>query len=113
MRDDAEMVARIVRAYNPWPVAYSYIDGEPLRILECTPVEHHFDDEPGTVFAFSGVGEPPLFGAGFGIVCREGEIAVERVQAPGGRAMLAAAYLNGHRGIIGKRLVNSVETTTK
>ncbi|MBF6599467.1 MAG: methionyl-tRNA formyltransferase [Dehalococcoidia bacterium] len=102
-RDDAATVARKVRAYNPWPVACSTIDGEPLRILECIPITHPFDDEPGTIFAFGGVGEPPLFGAGFGVVAREGQVAVIAVQAPGGRAMMAAAYLNGHASIIGKR----------
>jgi methionyl-tRNA formyltransferase len=97
-------VWRKVRAYNPWPVAYSYIGGEPLRILECVAIQDTFREEPGTVFAFSGVGEPPLFGAGFGVVAREGEVAVITVQAPGGRAMNAGAYLNGHGAIIGKKL---------
>jgi methionyl-tRNA formyltransferase len=103
-RDDADTVWRKVRAYNPWPVAYSYIGGEPLRILECVAIQDTFREEPGTVFAFSGVGEPPLFGAGFGVVARDGEVAVITVQAPGGRAMNAGAYLNGHGGIIGKKL---------
>ena len=103
-RDDAETVSRKVRAYNPWPGAYAYLGSEPLRILECTPVQHNFKDKPGTVFAFAGVGETPEYDAGFGVVCASGEIAVERIQAAGGRPMLAAAWLNGHRHAIGKRL---------
>ena len=103
-RDDAETVARMVRAYNPWPGAYAYLDGEPLRILECTPVQHNFKDEAGTIFAFGGIGEPAEYDAAFGVVCRSGEIAVERVQAPGGKPMLAAAWLRGHGHVVGKRL---------
>lgn len=102
--DDAETVWRKVRAYNPWPGAYAYLGPAPLRIMECVPVEHHFSDEPGTVFAFTGVGEPPLFGAGFGVIAAHGEVAVTVVQPPGGRAMAAAAYVNGHREVIGARL---------
>ena len=33
-RDDAATIARQVRAYNPWPMAYGYLDGQPLRIVE-------------------------------------------------------------------------------
>ena len=103
-RDDAETVSRKVRAYNPWPIAYSYLDTEPLRILESVPLEHRFDDEPGTIFAPTGIGEPNLSGAGFAVVCAKGELGVVAVQASGGKRMLAADYMRGHREIIGKRL---------
>ena len=36
--DSAEVVVRKVRAYNPWPIAYGYLDGQPLRIFEATAV---------------------------------------------------------------------------
>jgi methionyl-tRNA formyltransferase len=104
--DDAETVTRKVRAYNPWPGAFTFAGDAPLRILECVPLEHRVDDEPGTVFAFTGVGEKPLLGAGFGVVAAHGEVGIVRVQPPGGRAMSAAAYLNGHREIVGTRLTN-------
>jgi methionyl-tRNA formyltransferase len=103
-RDDAETVSRKVRAYNPWPVAFTYLNGEPLRILECVPLAHRFDDDPGTIYALTGVGEPNLFGAGFGVICAKGEVGVVAVQPPGGKRMLAADYMRGHREIIGKRL---------
>ncbi len=103
-RDSADVVTRKVRAYNPWPVAYSYLDGEPLRILECVALQHRFEDEPGTVFALSGVAEPQLFGAGFGVVAAQGEVGVLSVQPPGGRVMSAADYIRGHKEVIGKRL---------
>jgi methionyl-tRNA formyltransferase len=102
--DSADTVWRKVRAYNPWPGAYTYVNGAQLRILECIPIEHHFDDEPGTVFTFTGVGETPLLGAGFGVVTAHGEVGVVRVQGEGARAMAAAAYVNGHRDSIGARL---------
>jgi methionyl-tRNA formyltransferase len=100
----AEQAWRMVRAYNPWPVAYSYADGEPLRILEAVPLVHRYEDAPGTVFPITGAAEPTLFGAGFGIVAADGDLGVVRVQGAGGKPMLAADYINGHRGLLGKRL---------
>ena len=38
-RDTAEIAWRKVRAYNPWPMAYTYLDGSPLRIIEATPLD--------------------------------------------------------------------------
>jgi methionyl-tRNA formyltransferase len=103
-RDDADAIARQVRAYNPWPMAWSYLDGEPLRMVEVVALQHRFGAPPGTVFAFTGVGEAPLFGAGFGVTTRDRDIGVIRVQPPGRPAMPASAYFNGHRHIVGKRL---------
>jgi methionyl-tRNA formyltransferase len=90
-------------------VAYSYLDGQPLRILECVPLSHRFEAETGTIFAFTGVGEPPLLGAGFGITTRAGDVGVIRVQGAGGKAMAAAEYLRGHPEIVGKRLRQRAE----
>ena len=105
-RDDAQTVWRKVRAYNPWPGAYSYAGGEPLRILACVPIERAAADggalAPGSVFALQGSD------AGFGVLARDGAVAVTSVQAPGRRVMPAAAYLNGHRELIGTRLTAAV-----
>jgi methionyl-tRNA formyltransferase len=106
-REGHEQVWRKVRAYNPWPVAYSYLDGEPLRILECMPVQNRYEAQPGTIFAYTGERERTLFGAGFGIVASDGDLGVISLQAPGGKRMLAADYLRGHRDIVGKRLTST------
>jgi methionyl-tRNA formyltransferase len=104
-REDAGAVWRKVRAYNPWPMAYSYLDGQPLRILECVPLAlEPRKDKPGTIFVFAGVGEPPPLEAGFGVVTANGDLGIVRVQGPGGKEMFAADYLRGHREINGKQL---------
>lgn len=100
----AEAIERKVRAYNPWPMAYALIDGSPLRIVEAIAIEHRSQAEPGTIVAFTGVGETPLLGAGFVIATRGNDLGVVTVQGAGGRVMSAAQYLNGHRDIVGKRL---------
>jgi methionyl-tRNA formyltransferase len=95
-RQDALHVWRAIRAYNPWPIAFSYLDGRLLRILECLPIAPAPPAEPGTIFAIDD---------GFGVAAGEhSAISVVTVQAPGGKPMAASAYLRGHAGIIGKRL---------
>lgn len=103
-RDDADLAARKVRAYNPWPIAYSYLDGQPLRILEAVALEHDHDAPPGTIVALPEQESAP---AGFGVVAARRVLGVVRVQGPGGKPMTAADYLRGHRDIIGKRLANA------
>ncbi|MDP9237893.1 MAG: methionyl-tRNA formyltransferase [Chloroflexota bacterium] len=104
-REDALAVWRKVRAYNPWPMAYSYLDAQPLRIVECVPLAHEpRSDKPGTIFVFTGVGEPPALATGFGVVTAHGDLGIVRVQGPGGKEMHAADFLRGHREINGKRL---------
>ena len=96
--DSAELVCLKVRAFNPWPVAYSHLDGRPLRILECMAIQRSAAAEPGTIRALA---DGP---AAFAVATAAGEVAIVRVQASGRNAMSAADYLRGHPQIIGKRL---------
>ncbi len=95
-RDSGDVVVRKVRAYNPWPIAYGYLDGQPLRVFEATAAAADMPLAPGTVFAVAG---------GFAIAtCDGGAVAPVTVQGPGGKAMTGAAYVRGHGEIIGKQL---------
>ena len=99
-RDDAATIARHVRAYNPWPMAHSYLDGRPLRIVEAIAIDGRFIGAPGTIVALDETRAP------LGIVAASGALGVVRVQAPGRTEVDAAAFLRGHRNIIGKRLTS-------
>jgi methionyl-tRNA formyltransferase len=102
-RDGAETIARQVRAYNPWPMAYSYLDGQPLRIAAAEALKGTSAPAPGVIMAGD---------RGFAVGAIGGALAVRTVQPPGGKVMAAAAYLNGHRDIIGKRLTAEPASTT-
>jgi methionyl-tRNA formyltransferase len=94
-RDGAETIARQVRAYNPWPMAWSYLDGEPLRIVEARIVESRSDDPPGTIVGTDG---------GIGVVTGDGDLGVVRVQPAGRGVMSATEFVRGRRDVVGKRL---------
>jgi methionyl-tRNA formyltransferase len=100
----AEDIWRRVRAFTPWPGAFTYLDGQPLRLLDTWPLPAKGEGQhPGTV-----VPCPPgaaIAGqAGFAVVTGRGLLAIVRLQLAGRRALPAADFLRGQRGLMGKRL---------
>ena len=97
-RDSADVISRKVRAYNPWPMAYSYLDRQPLRFVGVDALRGASLRQPGTIM----LGDD----GGFAVSTSDGAIAAREVQPSGGKIMPAAAYLRGHRDIIGKVLTS-------
>ncbi|MCG6871639.1 MAG: methionyl-tRNA formyltransferase [Gammaproteobacteria bacterium] len=93
----AEHIARRVRAFNPWPVAFCQRDGVRLRILEAIALPTATEaPAPGTVVAGDNIGIHVATGAG--------QLLITRLQAPGGLALSAAEYRLGHPLRPGERL---------
>lgn len=92
-----------VRAYQPWPVATTSVDGEPLRILEALPLEDEPDARAGTVVGLPQGASVPA-GAGFAVRCGRGALAVVRAQRAGRRSLSGEELLRGLRGLLGKQL---------
>jgi methionyl-tRNA formyltransferase len=89
-RDPASRIVNLVRAFVPWPVAYTVRDGEPLRIWRASAAD--LSGAPGMVLAAgAGEGEPIAVAAG------QGAVLLHEVQPVSGRRMSAAAYVRGHR----------------
>lgn len=89
----AARLAREVRAFNPWPVSHTRLEGEPLRIWQAEAREMSGDDSdqvPGTVVSTDS--------EGIGVACGQGLLRLQRFQPAGSKAMSAAAFLNGRPG---------------
>ena len=99
----ATEIWRRVRAYNPWPGAFTYLDGAPLRILEAWPLPDDSGEPPGSLGATPPSHEELLRGT-FAVQTGEGLLAALTVQKSGRRALAAADFLRGERGLIGRRL---------
>lgn len=84
----ADLLARRVRAFNPWPVAYCQWNGKRLRILEA----HAEDADPGRQAGL--VMEAGT--TGIHVATGNGNLVLTRLQAEGGTVQDAAAFLNGH-----------------
>jgi methionyl-tRNA formyltransferase len=101
----ASEIWRRVRAFNPWPVAFTEWKGQELRLLEAWPIdEGAADAAPGTVVgerdlpAEAGLLKAPAVQAG------EGLLALLRVQLPGKKPVTGADFARGQRDFIGSQL---------
>ncbi len=86
---------RRVRAFQPWPGAYTRWRGKRLELIEAVPLPAQEPLAVGQVVALE------QGGAAFGIGTGEGILGVVKVQLEGKRAMSAAEFLRGQRGFIG------------
>jgi methionyl-tRNA formyltransferase len=85
----APVLERAIRAYQPWPVAYSQWNDWRVRFLKAVAVPSVSNDAlPGTVLAFSPKGL--LIQTGAGALC------VTQMQLPGKKPMDTAALFNGY-----------------
>jgi len=85
----ASEIDRLVRAFNPWPIAETRWNGQQLRVWDALPLATKSSAAPGTVIATSA--------AGIDVATGEGVLQLTRVQAAGRKAMPAADFLKAHR----------------
>ncbi len=88
---DADALARTVRAFNPWPIAEATLAGERVRIHGAVALEADHGQAPGTVLA---AGRD-----GIDIACGQGALRLRVLQREGGKAIPAADYLNARRDL--------------
>jgi methionyl-tRNA formyltransferase len=89
-------ISRRVRAFNPWPGAYTYWEGKQLRIIEARPVAGVSEAaSPGQVVGLAATK------SAFGVGACDGVLAVSAVQLEGRKAMPAGDFLRGQRGMMG------------
>jgi methionyl-tRNA formyltransferase len=92
----AELIARRIRAFHPWPGSVTRWQGKRLRLVTAAALRQDTQAEPGTV-----VGAQP---EGIDIATGAGVLRVTTLQAEGGKPLGAAAFLNGHALAAGERL---------
>ncbi|MBP1707362.1 MAG: fmt [Chloroflexi bacterium] len=93
---------RRVRAYQPWPEAYTTWRGKQLKIIGAWPLERRASAGPGRVVSL----EPTEGGlkASFGVGTGDGVLGVLKVQFEGKRALSAEEFLRGQRDFLGTTL---------
>ncbi|HEX6817072.1 MAG TPA: methionyl-tRNA formyltransferase [Ktedonobacterales bacterium] len=89
-RASAEQIARAVRAYTPWPGAYTTWSGQQLKVLRVRALPENDGRAPGQCFAV-GAGRH----IGLAVACGQGALALEVIQLQGKRAAPAEEVLRG------------------
>ena len=78
---------RLVRAFNPWPICHSTLNGEALKIHAAQLGEGQ--GTPGSVLAADR--------SGLTVACGEGALRLTRLQLPGGKPLSFADLYNSRR----------------
>jgi methionyl-tRNA formyltransferase len=84
----ADAIERKVRAFNPFPVAFTLLNGEPLRLWSAIARNQSSRQAPGTIIA---AGDK-----GLEIACGDGALLVTSAQLAGKKAMTVADILRGN-----------------
>lgn len=92
-RRPAAAIANLVRACDPWPGAFTCVQGHELKVWRATvPPAARDAGAPGTVLDVPDDDRSPLV-----VAAGDGAVLVHEVQPAAGRRMTAAAYARGHR----------------
>ncbi|WP_457569038.1 methionyl-tRNA formyltransferase [Desulfurobacterium sp.] len=86
-RDTAENIFNKVRAFTPWPSAFTHFNGKLLKITKALPVEGQ--GKPGVVV--------DIDREGFYVGTGEGLLKVLRVKPEGKKEMSAGDFVRGYR----------------
>ncbi|GAA5315986.1 MAG: methionyl-tRNA formyltransferase [Candidatus Pelagadaptatus aseana] len=85
----ARQIEQMVRAFNPFPVAY-FVDGKDrIRVWQTKPLAASSSSQPGTIIAASN--------DGIEVATGEGSLLIETLQLPGKKALPVANILNGYK----------------
>jgi methionyl-tRNA formyltransferase len=99
---DAVRIERMVRAYDPWPVARTRVGGDELLVWRAAPEDR--DSPAAPEVSVAAPGTIVRLKPDVAVQCGRGRIVLGEVQAAGRNRMGAAEFLRGRRVIPGERL---------
>nr|WP_296836259.1 methionyl-tRNA formyltransferase [uncultured Marvinbryantia sp.] len=86
----AAQIERLVRGLNPWPSAYTFLNGKTLKVWKCSVESENCGKEaPGTI---TGVDKK-----GIHVACGTDKLVLEEVQLEGKKRMETDAFLRGYQ----------------
>lgn len=84
----AEVLERLVRGLNPWPSAYTFLNGKTLKVWKSSVGEEKGSALPGTVVKTDR--------CGIHVACCDKTLILEEIQLEGKKRMDADAFLRGY-----------------
>ncbi len=91
---DAVAIERLIRGLNPWPCAYTTLDGKGLKIFKAHVVEKH--GVPGEIIEVTK--------KTFTVACGKDALVIKNLQPEGKKPMDTVAFLNGNKIEVGMKL---------
>ena len=85
----ASELERQIRAFNPWPICHTTLNGETMKVLAANVPYLNHEQAPGTILGASK--------EGLLVSCGKGALRLTRLQFPGGKALNFSDFFNSRR----------------
>ena len=95
-RKSAEELERLVRGLNPWPSAYTSLDGKTMKVWEADVLDAQSKEEPGTIVE---VNKKEII-----VATGSNDLALHEIQLAGKKRMQVQAFLLGYQVEAGTKL---------
>jgi methionyl-tRNA formyltransferase len=100
-RQDALQISRRVRAFNPWPIAETRLDGAQLRIWDAQTLDSRAAPANPAFTATAPTAEPgsvlSATHAGIDVACGRGVLRILRLQLAGRKPLVPVEFLKAQR----------------
>lgn len=94
----AKEIERLIRGLNPWPSAYTFLNGKMLKIWKASVIEKEYTSQPGVVVEITK--DEMIVKTG------EGALAFKELQLEGKKRMTTDAFLRGYTIVEGTKFSN-------
>lgn len=85
----AQHIHQQIRAFNPWPIAFTQIGDQVIRVHEASVVAESSTKQPGCILS--------LDKSGMLVSTSSGALQIKTIQLAGGKVLSIADYLNSNR----------------
>ena len=86
---NAEELERLIRGLNPWPSAFTFINGKTMKVWKSSVQEKQAEEAPGIVISADK--------EGIRVACGKNVLVLQEVQLEGKKRMEADAFLRGYQ----------------
>ncbi|CAL4325008.1 Methionyl-tRNA formyltransferase [Buchnera aphidicola (Eriosoma grossulariae)] len=90
-KNDAEILDRMIRAYNPWPISYFIMNNIQIKILEAKIIKKDITEKKS-------IGEIISIDCkGINIQTKKNIIQIKKIQFPGKKIITVKDFINAHK----------------
>lgn len=92
----ADEIERFIRAMNPWPMAWTWLNGKQVKIISAQKNAIGINSyKPGKTFKYNN---------GLAVQCGQNALIIKNIQLEGKNALSSDEFLRGHKDFIGSVL---------